>query len=253
MDLKLNGKNAAVVGATRGIGRAIAGLLVSEGCNVSICARTESSVESTVAALAEAPVKVRGEALDAVDRRAQSAWIERTADSFGGVDIFIANASAMNLDADEGAWRHSFEVDMLSSYFGAEAAIPFLKKSEAGAIVFISSIAALHTPGGAKPYGAMKAAILNYSKGLARSLAVDGIRVNAVSPGNIYFEDGVWGRTERDNPEFFASAVANNPMGRMGRPDEVASAAVYLASPAASFISGANLIVDGALTLGVQY
>ena len=99
----------------------------------------------------------------------------------------------------------------------------------------------------------MKAAVLNYAKGLARTLAPEGVRVNCVSPGNIYFEDGVWGRTEANNPDFFKKQVAANPMGRMGKPEEVASAAVYLASPASSFVSGTNLIVDGALTLGVQY
>lgn len=253
MDMKLKGKNAAVVGATRGIGRAIAGLLASEGCNVSICARDANSVKAVVSELEKEKIVAMGDALDATNRNAQAAWIEKTAETFGGLDIFIANVSAMNLGVDEDAWRQSFEVDMMATFNGAEAAIPLLKKSGDGSMVFISSIAALHTPGGPKPYGAMKAAVINYAKGLARSLAPDGVRVNAVSPGNIYFEDGVWGRTERDNPDFFKQQISANPMGRMGRPDEVASAAVFLASPAASFISGTNLIVDGALTLGVQY
>ncbi|MEP1206147.1 MAG: SDR family oxidoreductase [Rhizobiaceae bacterium] len=253
MDLGLKGKNAAVVGATRGIGRAIAELLANEGCNVSICARDAASVESVIADLSSKGVNAMGEGLDATDGNAQASWIESTGKAFGGLDIFIANVSAMNLGVDENAWRQSFEVDMMATFNGAEAATPLLKSSDSGAMVFISSIAALHVPGGPKPYGAMKAAVINYAKGMARSLAPEGVRVNAVSPGNVYFEDGVWGRTERDNPDFFATAVANNPMGRMGRPDEVANAAVFLASPAASFISGTNLVVDGALTLGVQY
>jgi 3-oxoacyl-[acyl-carrier protein] reductase len=99
----------------------------------------------------------------------------------------------------------------------------------------------------------MKAAVLYYTKGLARTLAPKDIRVNAVSPGNVYFEDGIWGRMERERPEFFAGMLAANPMGRMGKPEEVANAAVFLASPAASFITGTNLIVDGALTSGVQF
>jgi len=180
-------------------------------------------------------------------------WINDSAETLGGIDIFIANVSALNQGTDEDAWRQSFEVDMMATFNGVDAATPHLKASGSGAMVLISSIAALHTPGGPKPYGAMKAAVINYSKGLARALAPDGVRVNAVSPGNIYFEDGVWGKTERNNPEFFKKQVAANPMGRMGTPEEVASAAVFLASPAASFISGTNLIVDGALTLGVQY
>lgn len=253
MDLMLKGKNAAIVGATRGIGRAIAELLVSEGCNVSICARDAAAVEAVAANLNSESAKAIGGAFDATDADAQAAWIGKSRETLGGLDIFIANVSAMNLGTDEAAWRQSFEADVMATFHGAEAAIPHLMQSDAGAMVFISSIAALHAPGGAKPYGAMKAAVINYAKGLARSLAPEGVRVNAVSPGNIYAEDGVWGRVERQNPEAFKSQVAANPMGRMGRPEEVASAAVFLASPAAGFVSGANLIVDGALTLGVQY
>jgi 3-oxoacyl-[acyl-carrier protein] reductase len=253
MDLKLNGKTAAIAGATRGIGWAIAELLAAEGCNVSICARDGAAVDDVVADLAASGAKVIGQAADATNRADQNAWIDATVKTFGGLDIFIANVSALNQGTDEDAWRQSFEVDMMASFNGIEAALPHLKGSESGSVVLISSIAALHVPGGPKPYGAMKAAVINYSKGLARSLAPEGIRVNAVSPGNIYFEDGVWGKTERNNPEFFAKQVAANPMGRMGTPEEVAKATVFLASPAASFVSGTNLIVDGALTLGVQY
>ena len=253
MDLKLKGKTAAVAGATRGIGRAIAELLAAEGCNVSICARDGSAVDDVVAELQANGANAMGQAADATDRAAQEAWVSATADAFNGIDIIIANVSALNQGTDEDAWRQSFEVDMMASFNGIEAALPHLKKTTGGSIVLISSIAALHVPGGPKPYGAMKAAVINYAKGLARSLAPEGIRVNAVSPGNIYFEDGVWGKTERNNPEFFAKQLAANPMGRMGRPEEVAAAAVFLASPAASFISGTNLVVDGALTMGVQY
>lgn len=253
MDLMLKGKTAAVAGATRGIGRAIAALLASEGCNVSICARDETAIEGVVADLTAGGAKAMGQVADATDRAAQDAWIAATTEAYGGLDIFIANVSALNQGTDEAAWRQSFEVDMMASFNGIEAALPHLKNAQDASVVLISSIAALHVPGGPKPYGAMKAAVINYAKGLARSLAPEGIRVNAVSPGNIYFEDGVWGKTERNNPEFFAKQVAANPMGRMGTPEEVANAAVFLASPAASFVSGTNLVVDGALTLGVQY
>ncbi len=194
-----------------------------------------------------------GHSLDATDPDAQTTWIEESACTFGGLDIFIANVSALHPGTDQEAWRQSFEVDMMATVYGVEAAIPLLKKSGGGAMVLIASIAALHAASGVRPYGAAKASVLHYSKGLARELAPEGIRVNSVSPGNIYFEDGVWGRTERNNPDFFAKMLAANPMGRMGRPEEVANAAVFLASPAASFISGTNVLVDGALTVGVQY
>ncbi|MCY3984431.1 MAG: SDR family NAD(P)-dependent oxidoreductase [Roseovarius sp.] len=253
MDLNLKGMNAAVTGATRGIGRAIAEHLVAQGCNVSICARNKVAVEAAVAELSQNEVTVMGAPVDATNRDAQTVWLNQSAKSLGGLDIFIANVSALNQSTDEAAWRESYEVDMMATFNGVESALPHLKRSDAGSIVLISSIAALHVPGGPKPYGAMKAAVINYGKGLARSLAPEGIRVNSVSPGNIYFEDGVWGKTKRNNPEFFRKQIAANPMGRMGTPEEVAKATIFLASPAASFVSGTNLVVDGALTLGVQY
>ena len=253
MDLMLKGKKAAIVGATRGIGRAIAKELIDEGCKVSICARNQKGIDQTINELATNDTQIIGSALDASDKEAQIQWINETAEAFAGIDIFIANASALNLGNDNDAWQQNFQVDVMTTFNGVEAVIPYLKSSNAGSIVIISSIAALHTPGGPKPYGAMKAALLNYAKGLARSLAPEGIRVNSISPGNIYFSDGIWGRTEKDNPEFFKKQLLANPMGRMGTPEEVSKAAVFLASPVASFISGTNLIVDGALTLGVQY
>jgi NAD(P)-dependent dehydrogenase (short-subunit alcohol dehydrogenase family) len=119
-------------------------------------------------------------------------------------------------------------------------------------MVLVSSLAALQTKS-TRPYGSLKASVIHHSKSLAKELASDGVRVNSVSPGNIYFEDGVWGRAEKNNPEFFAQMLAANPLGHMGTPEEVANAVVFLASLAASFISGTNLLVDGALNPGVQY
>lgn len=252
MELNLNGKNACVAGGTRGIGLAIVKLLLSENCNVSFCARNADGVKATVEAVNTSDAKAIGTALDATDRAAQSQWIEESAKTFGGLDIFIANVSALNTAADEEAWRQSFESDMMATVYGAEAAAPHLKMSEHGAMVLVASLAALQTKG-TRPYGSLKASVIHHAKSLAKELAADGVRVNAVSPGNIYFEDGVWGRTEKNNPEFFAQMLAANPLGRMGTPQEVANAVVFLASPAASFISGTNLLVDGALNPGVQF
>ena len=250
MDMQLKGKNAAVVGATRGIGLAIADLLASEGCNVSICARSQDGVDAVVNGLSKHGVKAMGSALDATDAAAQTAWIDGTAEAFGGLDIFIANVSALNQGTDEAAWKQGFEVDIMATFYGAEAAVPHLKNSDAGAIVMISSIAALHVPGGPKPYGAMKAAVINYAKGLARACAGRPRELRLAQEH--LFRGWRLGKTERNNPEFFAKQIAANPMGRMGTPDEVAKATVLLASPAASFVSGTNLLVEGALTLGVQ-
>ncbi|MHA5866427.1 SDR family NAD(P)-dependent oxidoreductase, partial [Pseudomonas aeruginosa] len=133
------------------------------------------------------------------------------------------------------------------------AALPWLKRSEAASVVLISSVSGREVDMFAEPYGVLKAALVHYGKTLASRHAEDGIRVNTVSPGNVYFEDGVWGAIERDSPETFARCLAANPMGRMARPDEVARAVLFLASPAASFTTGTNLLVDGGLTRGVQF
>jgi 3-oxoacyl-[acyl-carrier protein] reductase len=133
------------------------------------------------------------------------------------------------------------------------AAMPYLEKSKAGAIVTISSVSGREVDFASGPYGTFKAAIIHYTQGLAFQLAGKGIRANSVSPGNTYFEGGVWNQIKDGNPELYKSALALNPTGRMGTPQEMANGAVFLASKAASFITGTNLVVDGALTRGVQF
>jgi NAD(P)-dependent dehydrogenase (short-subunit alcohol dehydrogenase family) len=133
------------------------------------------------------------------------------------------------------------------------AAMPYLEQSDAGSIVVISSVSGREIDFAAGPYGAFKAALIHYAQGLAYQLAPRDIRANSVSPGNTYFPGGVWEQIEHGNPKLFADALALNPTGRMGRAEEVARAVVFLASPAASFITGTNLVVDGALTRGVQF
>ena len=133
-----------------------------------------------------------------------------------------------------------------------EAAMPSLASSKAASIVSISSVSGREVDFAAGPYGAFKAALVHYTQGLAFQLAGRGIRANSVSPGNTYFEGGVWHRIQEGNPALYKTALDLNPTGRMGTPQEIANAVVFLASPAASFITGTNLVVDGALTRGVQ-
>ena len=253
MDLGLKGKRAIVTGATRGIGRSIADLLADEGCDVGICARSDDPVKEAVADLGKKGVNATGGALDVGDGPALRQWVAEAAQALGGLDIFIANVSALARGYGEEDWRQSFEIDLLGTIHGVEAALPSIEKSDAGSIVIIGTTAALEISRGARPYGAMKAALLNYVKGLARANAPKGIRVNAVSPGNVYFKGGVWEMVENADPGFFAASLAENPLGRMGRPEEVANAAVFLASPRASFITGTDLVVDGAMTRRVQF
>ena len=253
MDLYLRGKNAIVTGATRGIGRAIAELLAAEGCNVALCARQKPAVDDTVAALGAVGVKSWGCAVDVADTKTLRGWVADATAALGGLDIFIANVSALAQNMDDDSWRRSLEIDIMGTIAGTEAAIPFLERSNSGAIVVIGTTGAIEIAGPARPYASVKAALIPYVKSLARNLAAKNIRANMVSPGNVYFKGGVWNVVEENNPAVFETMLARNPMGRMGTPAEVANAVVFLASPRASFITGTNLIIDGALTQRVQF
>jgi len=253
VDLDLKGKNAIVTGGTRGIGRAIAELLAAEGCNVALCARHEAAVDATVAALAARGVKSWGGRVDVGEIEGLRGWVATAADVLGGLDIFVANVSALAQSMDDDSWRRSLEIDVMGTVAGVEAAIPFLEKSQAGAIVVVGTTGAIEIAGPPRPYASAKAALVPYVKALARNLAGKNIRANMVSPGNVYFKGGVWNVLEQNNPAQFKTMLERNPMGRMGTPEEVASAVVFLASRRASFITGTNLIVDGALTQRVQF
>ncbi|MGH7047284.1 MAG: SDR family NAD(P)-dependent oxidoreductase [Stellaceae bacterium] len=253
MDLGLTGKKAIVTGGSRGIGRAICTLLAEEGCDIAFCARGEAGVEEAVTALASRGVTAHGGVVDVADTAALRGWIGEAAQQLGGLDIFIANVSALAQAMDEESWRRSFEIDVMGTVAGTEAAIPLLEKSSAGAIVVIGTTGAIEIAGAPRPYASVKAALAPYVKALARNLAAKGIRANMVSPGNVYFKGGVWNVLEENNPELFKVMVGRNPTGRMGTPQEVANAVVFLTSPRASFITGTNLIIDGALTQRVQF
>jgi 3-oxoacyl-[acyl-carrier protein] reductase len=250
MDLGLTGKKVLVTGGTKGIGRAIAELFVAEEARVSICARNAAEVEATVAALGHGAF---GQALDVVDAAAVSAWVAASAEALGGIDIVVPNVSALAVQRDTAAWKAGFETDIMGTVSVVDAAMPWLEKSDAASIVIISSVSGREIDFASGPYGAFKAALIHYAQGLAFHMAGKGIRANSVSPGNTYFPGGVWEKVERTMPDLFAQAMALNPTGRMGKPEEMARAAVFLASPAASFITGTNLVVDGALTRGVQF
>ena len=253
MDLGLRGKKAIVTGGTRGIGRAIAELLAGEGCNLALCARSRAGVDDALAALARKGVKAYGGVVDVADTKALRARVAEAADKLGGLDAFIANVSALAQTMDEEGWHRSLDIDVMGTVAGVEAAIPYLEKSTAGAIVVIGTTGAIEIAGPPRPYASVKAALAPYVKAVARNLAGKGVRANMVSPGNVYFKGGVWNAVEENNPELFDTMMSRNPMGRMGTPEEVANAVVFLASPRASFVSGTNLIVDGALTQRVQF
>jgi 3-oxoacyl-[acyl-carrier protein] reductase len=253
MDLGLKGARVLVTGSTKGIGRAIAETFAAEGANVGICARNQADVDSTVAALKARGVAAFGGRVDVSDGAALKAWVSDMASKLGGVDAVVSNVSALAIGQDEESWEKEFSTDMMGTVRLVTAAMPYLEKSAAGAIVTISSVSGREVDFASGPYGTFKAAIIHYTQGLANQLAGKGIRANSVSPGNTYFEGGVWNTIKDNNPELYKTALALNPTGRMGTPQEMANAVVFLASRAASFITGTNLVVDGALTRGVQF
>ncbi|MEP7026687.1 MAG: SDR family NAD(P)-dependent oxidoreductase, partial [Actinomycetota bacterium] len=222
MDLGLEGLRALVTGGTKGIGRAIVETLAAEGAAVGFCARTESDVANTVQALTQRGSTVTGHVLDVADAAALQQWVTSSADELGGLDIVVANVSALAIPDEPANWQASFDVDMMGTVRMVNAAMPFLERSQAASIVTISSVSGREIDFAAGPYGVFKAAIIHYTQGLAYQLAAKGIRANSLSPGNTYFDGGVWQSIEQGNPELFGQAMALNPTGRMAKPEEIA-------------------------------
>ncbi|MEM1189430.1 MAG: SDR family NAD(P)-dependent oxidoreductase [Pseudomonadota bacterium] len=253
MDLGLKGKVALITGSTKGIGRATAETLAAEGCSLGICARNADEVSGAIKALSATGVKVAGGVVDVADADSLGNWVNSCAEELGAIDIFVPNVSAGGADTSEDGWRANFEADMLSTWRGVELVKPWLEKSDGGAIVVISSTAALEAFMGASPYGAMKAALINYAGNLAQELAPMGIRVNTVSPGPVFIVGGAWDQIKQGMPEIYESTVANIPLGRMGSGQEIADTVAFLASPRSGFTSGTNVVLDGCFTKGLQF
>lgn len=253
MDLGLKGLRAVVTGGSKGIGRRAADIFADEGTDVAICARGADDVAATVASLSAKGVNAFGAAIDVSDKSALEGFIADSAKALGGLDIVVANVSALAVEDNETAWHKAFETDMLHTVRAVTAALPYLEKSKAPAIVIVSSVSGREVDFAGPAYGAFKAALIHYAQRLAFQLAPKMIRVNSVSPGNTYFEGGVWQHIEKNIPDLFAQALALNPTGRMAKPEEIGRGIVFLASPASSFTTGTNLVIDGALTRGVQF
>ena len=251
MALGLKGKSPILTGGSKGIGIAIAELFAAEGANVAICARNADEVAKVVKSLSAKGVGAWGEGIDVADAAALKGWVEGAAAKLGGIDAMICNVSALAVGDTPETWEKSFRTDMMHTVNSVAAALPYLEKSKTASIIIVSSVSGFEVDFAAGSYGAFKAALIHYAKGLSNQLIAKGIRVNAVSPGNTYFEGGIWQNIERGMPDLYKAAMSLNPTGRMGTPQEVAAGVVFLASPVASRISGTNLIVDGALTKAV--
>jgi 3-oxoacyl-[acyl-carrier protein] reductase len=257
MDLELRGRKAIITGATKGIGLRIARLFADEGADVGICARTAADVEKTVAELKAKGVNAYGEAVDVTHRDRYISWIEACARELGGIDVFVSNTTGTPSIPGEAGWRAGFETDIMGAVRGVETALPYLRKSKQGAIIFICSISgvmskALRAPG-IYAYGSSKAALIAYGAQLSKDLAKEGIRVNMVSPGPIYFEGGPWDHIKQRAPQVYEDALKECVIGRLGTPEDIANAVVFLASPKSGFTVGQNLHVDGGYMMHIAF
>lgn len=246
MDLRLKNKRIIVTGASKGIGRAIATCLLDEGARLVICARNEDTLakaQSELSALGE----VHGQSCDLSNAEQTTSFVDWASEQLGGLDILISNVSAGG-----GSFRASVETDIMGAQALMRGSLSHMQDKSGANIICISSRAASMGIPFLQSYAAVKAATISMVKSMAMEVAPRGIRVNAVSPGDIEFEGGAWGEAKLHNPKFYAKFLADNPMGRMGRLEEVADVVAFIASERASLVSGANILVDGAATTGLQ-
>lgn len=248
MEISLKGKRALVAGSSRGIGFAIAKAFATAGADVAICARSAESLLHATKALQTFGNKVSANTCDLSDAEAIKKWVEQSAQDLGGIDILVNNASGFGRSDDELGWGLGIQIDVMATVRACLAAMPYLLNG-GGSIIHIASTAGMKPSVRNPPYGAVKAAIIHYTKTQALALAPEGIRVNSISPGSIYFEGGVWDQAKNNNPSLYENTLKRIPTGRFGTPEEVANVATFLASDLASWVTGQNIAVDGAQLL----
>jgi len=245
MELGLKNKRAIVTGASRGIGFAIADALAKEGVAVSVCARGQAGLDAAAAKIGAHGGQVHAQATDVGDKAALDAYMDAAIGALGGLDILINNPSGFGRTDDEEGWSVGIDVDLMALVRASWKAVEAMRQAGGGAIVHISSISGLTSSARTPPYGAVKAAVIQYTKTQALQLAPEGVRVNCIAPGSIYFEGGTWDDAKKNNPKLYESIRASIPSGRYGGPEEVANLAVFLASDAASWVTGQTVAADG--------
>ncbi|MGH8906266.1 MAG: SDR family NAD(P)-dependent oxidoreductase [Egibacteraceae bacterium] len=250
MDLELTGKIALVTGGSRGLGRATALRLAVEGCDVAICGRTPSDVQKTVADLEAVGRRASGCILDVLEPGETERFVEESVRDLGGVDLLVANVGAAFggglLNSTPEDWSRTFELNVGHAIRAIRAAVPVMRGRGGGAVVIVSSISGWK-PAPRAQYGAAKAAEIYAASALARELANDRIRVNAVSPGSILIPEGGWDLYRQREPQQFHEFERRDfPAQRLGTAGEIADVTTFLLSQRASWINGANICVDGA-------
>jgi len=245
LNLGLQDRVAAVTGGSRGLGYAIAQSLLAEGCRVAICSRDPERLDEAARALGSG---VFAQTADVTVPGQVEAFISAAAGQFGGLDILVYNAGGgggAGLEAPDSDFKQVFELNVLGGLRAARAAVPLMRQRGHGRIIFIASVYGRES-GGRAGYNLAKAAEISLAKSLSRELAADDILVNSVAPGSITFPGGSWERRQQADPEGIAAFVkADLPLGRFGKPEEVAAVVTFLASDRASLVTGASWTVDG--------
>ncbi len=240
----LAGRRVLVAGGSRGIGRSIALGFARQGAAVSICARGAETLEATRAELAALGVTAHARPTDLADAAAIAAWVAEAASSLGGVDVLVNNASGFGARDTEEDWARGLNVDVMATVRASREAAPHLRKA-GGCIVNVTSISGYRPSVRGPAYAAVKALLVNYTASQAATFAADGVRVNAVAPGSIEFPGGTWEQRRTTDPALYNRILGSIPFGRLGTPEEVADVVLFLASPAARWVTGQTVVVDG--------
>jgi 3-oxoacyl-[acyl-carrier protein] reductase len=248
-DLPLREQRILIAGGSRGIGLAMADALARAGAAVSICGRDRQALAEAAETLLRHRGRVHCQPCDLADPAQIEGWIASAAEAMGGIDAVVNNASGYGNGNDDASWQAGFDIDLMAAVRCNRAALPWLRRSSAAAILNISSINALRPTPRATAYSTAKAALNYYTVSLAKELAPERIRVNAIAPGSIEFPGGLWDRRRDEAPALYAQIRDNIPFGGFGRVEDIAATALFLLSPQARWITGQILAVDGGQSL----
>lgn len=253
MDLRLRGLKAAVTGGTRGIGRAIARILAEEGCDIATCGRAPERIAAVRDDLSALGVRVHSETVQGRDGAQMRGWMRNSVAALGGMDLVVASLSAGGGTDGERYWYRNFEIDLMSAVRSVEEALPALRQSQSPSILILATMAASETFVAPMAYNAIKASLVTWSKQLSQQLAPEGIRVNCLSPGPTMFPGSNWEMIRVARSRIHDNVIRQQPTRRMGTAEEIARAAVFLSSPAASWCNGSHLLVDGGYSKRVPF